>query len=136
MEAIMPGQDQGDGLLPMDPSLEEEAGLVSAGPTVVVGPDTTEQQKAAAEGVISALPTEAKQDLAASVVQSLDTPEQQKAAAEGVISALPTEAKQGLAASVVQGLDTPEQQKAAAERVISAMPAEQRQQVIQTLLGR
>jgi hypothetical protein len=94
-----------------------------------------EQQKACAEGVIGALPSEAKQDLAASVVQGLDTPEQQKAAAEGVIGALPSEAKQDLAASVVQGLDTPEQQKAAAEGVIGALPVKQRQQVAQSLLG-
>ena len=73
------------------------------------------------------MPSEAKQDLAASVVRGLDTPVQQTAAAEGVIGVMPSEAKQDLAASVVRGLDTPEQQTAAAEGVIGVMPSEAKQ---------
>ena len=132
----MLGQDQGDGLPSMSRSSDEET---RPAPTdlaaVVQGLNTPEEQKAAAEGVIGAMSSDAKQGLAATVVQGLDTPEQQKAAAEGVIGAMSSDAKQGLAATVVQGLDTPEQQKAAAEGVMSAVPLKQRQQVAQSLLG-
>jgi hypothetical protein len=130
----MSGQDQGDGLPSVSPSLDQGRGPVPADlASVVQGLDTPGQQKAAA-GIIGAMSSEAKQGLAASVVQGLDTPGQQKAAA-GIIGAMSSEAKQGLAASVVQGLDTPEQQKAAAEGVMSAVPMKQRQQVAQSLLG-
>ena len=129
-------QEQGDGLSSMSHGSNEQQGLAPADlASVVQGLDTPEQQKAAAESVIGALTSDAKQDLAASVVQGLDTPEQQKAAAEGVIGALTNDAKQDLAASVVRGLDNPEQQKAAAEGVLSAMPVKQRQQVAKNLLG-
>ncbi len=68
---------------------------------VVRGLDTPEQQKTAAEGVVGAMPSEAKQDLAAAVVRGLDTPEQQKTAAEGVVGALPVEQREQLAESVL-----------------------------------
>ncbi len=84
------------------------------------GSSIPEQQLAAAQGVMNALPDAAKQDLAASVVQGL-APEQQQAAAQGVMNALPDAAKQDLAASVVQGL-APEQQQAAAQGVMNALP--------------
>src|SRR5882757_9676368 len=114
----MSGQDQGDGVPSMSLSSDEQRGPAPTDLAAVVqGLDTPEQQKAAAEGVIGAMSSDAKQDLAATVVQGLDTPEQQKAAAEGVMSAMSSDAKQDLAATVVQGLDTPEQQKAAAEGV-------------------
>jgi hypothetical protein len=103
--------------------------------TMSDGLDAPAQQQAAAEGVIRAMPSEAKQGLAATVVQSLDTPAQQQAAAEGVIRAMPSEAKQGLAATVVQGLDTPAQQQAAAEGVMGALTSEQRAQVAESAIG-
>jgi hypothetical protein len=68
---------------------------------VVQSMDTPEQQRAAAEGVVRALPDAAMQGLAATVVQSIDTPEQQRAAAEGVVRALPNEQREQLADSVL-----------------------------------
>jgi hypothetical protein len=97
------------------------------------GPDTPAQQLAAAEGAMDALPDEAKQGLAATVVQGL-APAQQQAAAQGVMDALPDEAKQGLAATVVQGL-APAQQQAAAQGVLDALPNDQRTQLAETVLG-
>jgi hypothetical protein len=64
-------------------------------------PRHPEQQKAAVDGVVGAMTTEAKQDLAATVVQSLDTPEQQRAAAEGAVGALSTQQRQQLAENVL-----------------------------------
>ena len=114
---------------------------------------------------MDALPDEAKQGLAATVVQGL-APEQQQAAAQGVMDALPDEAKQGLAATVVQALPAaqqqaaaqgligalpdeakqglaatvvqglaPEQQQAAARGVLDALPSDQRTQLAETVLG-
>jgi hypothetical protein len=99
------------------------------------GLGTPEEQQAAAKRVIETLPSEAKQGLAATVVQSLDTPQEQQAAAEGVIGTLPSEAKQGLAATVVQSLDTPQEQQAAAEGVMGTLSSQQRAQVAQSVLG-
>jgi hypothetical protein len=94
-------QNQADGLPSMGLSPDENGGTVSADlASVVKGLDTPEQQQAAAEGVINAMPSTAKQDLAASVVKGLDTPEQQQAAAEGVINALSAKQRD----QVAQGL--------------------------------
>jgi hypothetical protein len=111
----------------------EQQGLAAA---VVRSLETPEQQRAAAEGAVGALPNEAKQDMAAAVVRSLETPEQQRAAAQGAVGALPNEAKQDMAAAVVRSLETPEQQRAAAEGVMGALSDEQQQQVVETVLGR
>jgi hypothetical protein len=100
MEATMSGQDQGDGVPSMSLSSDEQRGATPTDLAAVVqGLDTPEQQKAAAEGVIGAMSSDAKQDLAATVVQGLDTPEQQKAAAEGVMSAVPIKQRQQVAQS-------------------------------------
>jgi hypothetical protein len=72
---------------------------------IVKGLDTPEQQRAAAERVVRALPSEAKHDLATTVVQSLDTPEQQRAAAERVVGALPHEQRQRLVQAVLRRPD-------------------------------
>ena len=58
------------------------------------GLSTPAQHLAAAEEAMDALPDDAKQGLAASVVQGL-APSQQQAAAQGVIDSLPDDAKQG-----------------------------------------
>jgi hypothetical protein len=56
MEATMSGQDQGDGVPSTSLSSGEERGQAPADLAAVVqGLDTPEQQKAAAEGVISAM---------------------------------------------------------------------------------
>ncbi len=89
------------------------------------GLSTPAQHLAAAEEAMDALPDDAKQGLAASVVQGL-APSQQQAAAQGVIDSLPDDAKQGLAASVVQGL-APSQQQAAAQGVIDSLPDDAKQ---------
>lgn len=75
---------------------------------VVQGLETADQQRAATEEVVSALPFEAKEGLAAAVVQSLETADQQRAAAEGVVSALPTEQKQQVYDSLESTLGTPD----------------------------
>jgi hypothetical protein len=82
---------------------------------------------------MDALPDEAKQGLAATVVQGLPAAQQQ-AAAQGLMDALPDEAKQGLAATVVQGLPAAQQQ-AAAQGVLDALPNDQRTQLAETVLG-
>ena len=97
------------------------------------GPDTPAQQLAAAAQAMDALPDEARQGLATSVMQGL-APAQQQAAAQGVIEALPDEARQGLAASVVQGL-APAQQQAAAQGVMDALPDDKRTQIAENVLG-
>jgi hypothetical protein len=97
------------------------------------GPDTSTQQLAAAEGAIGALSDEAKQGLAATVVQGLPATQQQ-AAAQGLIGTLPDEAKQGLAATVVQGLPSAQQQ-AAAQGVLDTLSNDQRTQLAETVLG-
>ena len=49
--------------------------------------------------------SDAKQGLAATVVQGLDTPEQQRAAAEGVMSAVPMKQRQQVAQSLLGSPD-------------------------------
>jgi hypothetical protein len=68
--------------------------------TMSDGLDTSAQQ-AAAEEMIRALPSEAKQGLAATVVQGLDTPAQQQAAAEQVMRTLPSEQRVQAAENVI-----------------------------------
>jgi hypothetical protein len=94
---------------------------------------STEQQRSAAEVAVKALPDEAKQDLAAIVVQSMDTQANQTAAANGVVEALPDEAKQDLAATVVRSIDSPTQQRAAAEGAVRSLSDEQRRQIVSAL---
>jgi hypothetical protein len=102
-------------------------------PTMSDGPDTPARQLAVAQGALDALPDEAKQGLAATVVQALPAAQQQ-AAVQGVLDALPDEAKQGLAATVVQALPAAQQQ-AAAQGVLDALPDDQRTQLAETVLG-
>ena len=65
------------------------------------GLDTPAQQLAAAESVIGTLPSDARQSLAATVVQGLDTPEAKQAAAEGVMGALSSQQRAQVAQSVL-----------------------------------
>jgi len=58
------------------------------------------QKRDAAEGVVRALPDEAKHDLAAMVVQSMGTPQQQSAAAEGVVMSLSPKQRKQLASTL------------------------------------
>lgn len=69
--------------------------------TVVRGLESPEQQKAAAEDVVGALPDAAKQDLAGTVVRSMDSPEQQKAAAASALGALEPTLQQQVVANVL-----------------------------------
>ena len=89
-------------------SAAEQAALPA---TVVKNLDTPEQQKVAVEGVVGALPAEAKQDLAATVVKSLDSPEQQKAAAQSVLAALPASQQAQVAENVLGSPDTKTRQR-------------------------
>jgi hypothetical protein len=72
--------------------------------TMSDGPDTPAQQLAAAEGLVDALPDEAKQGLAATVVQGLPAAQQQ-AAAQGVLDALPDDQRTQLAETVLGSPD-------------------------------
>lgn len=75
--------------------------------TVVQSLDTPDQQRAAAEGVVGALPNQAKQDLATTVVRSLDTLDQQRAAAESVVRSLPSAQREQVAQEL--GIGRPDQ---------------------------
>jgi hypothetical protein len=102
----MSDQNQADGLPSTSPSPDENSGEVPANlASVVRGLDSSEQQTAAAEGVINAMTSDAKQGLAASVVKGLDTPEQQTAAAEGAINALPAAQREQVAQGVLGNPD-------------------------------
>jgi hypothetical protein len=68
------------------------------------GLDTPAQQLAAAQGVVDALPDEAKQGLAATVVQGLPA-EQQQAAAQGVLDTLSNDQRTQVAESVLGSPD-------------------------------
>jgi hypothetical protein len=72
--------------------------------TMSDGLDTPAQQLAAAQGVVDALPDEAKQGLAATVVQGLPA-EQQQAAAQGVLDTLSNDQRTQVAESVLGSPD-------------------------------
>jgi hypothetical protein len=75
---------------------QNESGILLAKEATMSDGLETPQHQVAAEDA-----SEARQDLAASVVQGADTPQQQQAAAEAVIGVLPDYAKQQVAESVI-----------------------------------